>query len=107
MNRVQADIEEVIRQKELFHCLEGKTVLVTGATGFIGSMLIKTFHAANEYYDLGLKVIGQIRNRNKAEKLFKEIASDIEITKDYHVACDYIVHTVSPTRVCHSLRLIK
>ena len=48
-------------------------MLITGATGFIGSMLMKTLHAADEHYDLGLKIIEQIRNRNKAEELFKEI----------------------------------
>ena len=97
MNRMQADIQEILENKELFSALGGSTVLVTGATGLIGSVLVKTLLAANAEYNLGIKLIGQIRNPEKAKTLFGEAYDQITFVSDPHVACDYIIHTVSPT----------
>lgn len=95
MDRVEKDIQTVIEHKALFDCLYGKKVFVTGATGLIGSMLLRTLYAANMQYGLRLKLIGQIRNREKAEKIFAGIS--IDYVYDYDVDCDFIIHTVSPT----------
>lgn len=40
MNRVQLDIQSIIRKRELFEPLVGKTVMVTGAIRLMGSILI-------------------------------------------------------------------
>lgn len=97
MNRVQADIQEIITNKSLFIPLRKRIVLVTGATGLIGSMLIKTILAANEKYGLEIKVVGQIRNAEKAKVIFGNLCDKIEFVTESNVLCDYIVHTVSPT----------
>lgn len=99
MDRVQSDIFEVIKKKELFTILGNKTVFITGATGLIGSMLIKVLHEANEQYNLSIQIIGQIRNQEKANKIFGDLMSesDIEFTLTPDVECDYIIHTASPT----------
>lgn len=95
MNRVEKDIQSVIEDRTLLEGLKDKTVFITGATGLIGSMLIKTLHAANEKYGLAIKLKGQIRNREKAEKLLAGV--DAELVGGYDTICDFIVHTVSPT----------
>ena len=95
MNRVEKDIQSVIGDKSLLESLSGKTVLVTGATGLIGSMLIKMLHAANVQYQLDITLKGQIRNKEKAETLLSGV--DVELISSYETDCDYIVHTVSPT----------
>ena len=98
MNRVQADIHSVIEKKELFEKLSNSAILVTGATGLIGSMLIKTLSAATEKYGLGIKIIGQIRNPDKAKTVLGDVFDKVELlsmTDD--VFADYIIHTVSPT----------
>lgn len=97
MNRVQADILSVIEKKDLFVNLQGKRLFVTGATGLIGSMLIKSVLAANEQYGLGITVTGQIRSLEKAKKVFGEQTDLISFTEEYDSPCDYIIHTVSPT----------
>lgn len=95
MNRVEKDIRSIIDKIDLFSPLKGKTVFVTGATGLIGSMLARTIHAANVKYGLGIQLVGQIRNREKAEKLLTGV--DIELVFDYDADCEFIIHTVSPT----------
>lgn len=78
-----------------------KTVLVTGATGLIGSNIV---------YDLiqrqNVKVIASVRNRSKLEKLFSEyfdrenfsyIVHDISTTPiDIQEPVDYIFHAAGP-----------
>lgn len=99
MDRVQQDILEIVEKKELFDIFRKKTVFVTGATGLIGSMFIKTLHMANELYDLSIEIIGQIRNQEKAKDIFGQLmeVSDIRFVVESDIACDYIVHTASPT----------
>ena len=97
MGRVQADIQSVIENKEVFETLSNSTVLITGATGFIGSMLIRTLIAADAKYGLGIKLIGQIRNPEKARTVLAELIDKIDLTTTDDVAADYIIHTVSPT----------
>ena len=98
MNRVQADIQSVISDRGLFEFLKNSTVLVTGATGLLGSMLVKTIDAANEKYSLGINIVGQIRNRQKAAAVFgEEQQNRISFTETADVPCDFIFHTVSPT----------
>lgn len=97
MNRVQADIQSIVLKKSLFEPLDGSIVLVTGATGFIGSMLIKTLLSANETYGFNIKVIGQIRNREKAFSIFDGLMDKVALTFSDDVPCDFVFHTVSPT----------
>ena len=97
MDRTQADIQEIIRNRELFDALNSSTVFVTGATGLIGSMLVRTILAANEQYDLCIKVIGQIRNHEKAKAIYGDRYDSVSFVADPHIKCDHIVHTVSPT----------
>ena len=97
MDRTQTDILQIIEKKELFSSLEGSTILVTGATGLIGSMIVKTILAAAMKYSFRTKIIGQVRNLEKAKMVYGDLLRQIEFVNDSNVPCEYIVHTVSPT----------
>lgn len=99
MDRVQRDILEIIEKKDLFDIFRSRKVLVTGATGLIGSMFIKALHVANERYDLSTEIIGQIRNKEKARDIFGALinAGDIRFVHESDIECDYILHAASPT----------
>lgn len=86
--------------------LKGTTIFVTGATGLIGASFIKSLNFANKRRNLGLKVLGLVRDRGKAEKRFEEIASDgmlrfvvgnVEEFPEIIESVDYILHAASQT----------
>ena len=97
MDRTQADIQEMISNEAIFLPLKEKIVMVTGATGLIGSMLVKSFITANDRYDLRIKVIINIRNFKKEKTVYGELFENIRFVIEPNVYCDYIIHTVSPT----------
>jgi nucleoside-diphosphate-sugar epimerase len=91
------DINSVTNQKELFTFLDGSSVLVTGATGLIGSMIIRSLLCANKQYGLNIRLIGQIRNEEKAHILFGDDYDKIALVKEINSDAEYIIHTLAPT----------
>lgn len=81
--------------------LKGKTVLVTGATGLIGTTLVNGLAYANRKQRLNITVICIVRNAEKARKkldtdvVFKVVSLDekIEICEPV----DFIIHAANPT----------
>ena len=106
MNKVLSqDIEAVYSSKVDWESFRDKTILVTGATGLIGSLLIKSLLHASRKGDLGIKIVAFIRNVEKARGIFGEaneitycvcdLADTERLTVDSDI--DYIVHTASMT----------
>ena len=52
--------------------LKNKTLFITGATGLIGSSLIKALLYASDIKSLDLKIIALVRNEKRAMERFKE-----------------------------------
>lgn len=91
---------------ELSESLYGKTFMVTGATGLIGSVMIKCLLALNREYALDIKIIAVIRDLDKAKNIFADEFSEIEfkilslkeiIMPTINTEVDYIIHLASPT----------
>lgn len=85
--------------------LDGKKVLITGATGLIGQNLIKKLLAWNQTTDVPIQIIAVVRNRERAEKLFgicnqaylEYLVSDICELRPQALGVDFIVHAASRT----------
>ena len=57
--------------------LDKKTVLITGSTGLIGSLLIKTILENNKVRKMNTKVIALCRNEEKFKEMFIDYLNDI------------------------------
>ena len=71
---VNKDTEDIINQctpELLVEKLKNKTVLVTGASGMVGSYFIYTFLKLNELYRTNIKTIAVVRNESKLDEYIK------------------------------------
>lgn len=100
------DVNAFAENFKLSESLRNKTFLITGATGLIGSVMVKCLLALNRKWALGIKVVAVIRDMDKAKKVFADEFSDIEFkklnlneinTSSIGENVDYIVHLASPT----------
>jgi nucleoside-diphosphate-sugar epimerase len=86
--------------------MAGKTVLVTGATGLIGSSLIKGMVTYNQLHEIPITILGLVRDNEKAKELFGSFYSapflsfinhNILEPLHFEVPVHYIVHAASIT----------
>lgn len=103
---LQEDIEILAGKISSLGCLNGKTVLVTGASGLLGSQLVKAFLCCNRIYNSNISVIALCRSAQNAEiafgrlverERFKIIISDIKKPLHIEENVDYIMHAAGIT----------
>ena len=76
---LKEDISEILNDDNIpFGELKNSKILVTGATGLIGGILVRTLLIANERHKLNLRLIGCSRNKEKC----KNLGTDIEFICD-------------------------
>ena len=70
---IHEDTNEIISDTAIpWQELRGATVLVTGATGMIGSAIARALAAANEQWELGVRILALGRNEEKMRPLADE-----------------------------------
>lgn len=83
-----------------------KTILVTGATGLIGSAAVKALLYADKKRELGLTVLALVRSTKRAEEKFAEYLNDkslkfivgtVEKLPEIKDGVDFIIHGASQT----------
>lgn len=103
---LQEDLEKIAESFPFAGELSGKTVLVTGATGLIGSQVVRALSCLNRMHQVGVKTIAFVRSREKAERVFGELLNrgdltvktgDINQPLSLDEPVDYIIHGASAT----------
>lgn len=106
LNKIIAeDIEQIISSEMIeWDNLKSKTVLITGANGFLPAYMLYTLLALNDKWAMDIKVLALVRNKQKAETTFKEllfrkdiklIVQDVCDPVDIDEKIDYIIHAAS------------
>lgn len=87
-------------------CFRNSTILVTGATGFFGSLLVKALVEANLKRELGLRILADVRSVDKARKVLRVplchkfvrvVPGGCREPSRIGEKVDYIFHTVAVT----------
>ncbi|SEQ46437.1 dTDP-glucose 4,6-dehydratase [Treponema bryantii] len=106
MNKVlEHDIELLISYKQYFESFANTSILVTGATGLLGSILIKALLKFSSENNKLITVYAACRNKEKFAKVFTDyfcsnlvpIYSDITKLDISNLTIDYIIHGASIT----------
>ena len=94
----EEDIKNIINDFDM-SVFDGKTILVTGATGLIGKLCVKSL--LNSGYNT--QVIALVRDEEKAKNIFREskrltyLVQDINQRINTTRRVDYIIHAASTT----------
>ena len=98
---LQSDIDEIAERLDARQKFEGKTVLITGAGGFLGRYFIEVFEKFNQsYFNNPVKVIAVdnlITSRQIGPKIIEDVNVDFvehDVTKKFDTKqpVDYIMH---------------
>lgn len=66
-NVIIDDLNKICSETHDWQSLSKKTILITGAGGFIGSYLVKTFLYADQLFNLSLTIICVVRNKKSLD----------------------------------------
>lgn len=107
-NRELEDMKYVSKAHLPFQAYKDRVFLITGATGLIGSLLVKNLLYCNQVHGLNLKVLAVIRNQQKAEDIFSDFLEDnalefviCDLEKEQiwvNTRIDYIIHAAAVTQ---------
>lgn len=80
-----------------WNILNNKIIMISGGTGFIGTLLINVFRYRNEKYNSNIKVISLSRRGGISDNTVQQISADITKPINYNGHIDYILHLASNT----------
>ena len=106
MNELIMEDAITIAETELpWERLNGKTIFITGANGYVPQYFVHGFLKRNDLYSSGIKVIGMCRDEQRANERFAEYKNrtdfelyigDVRDKVGHEGNVDYIIHAASP-----------
>lgn len=105
MNKIlEQDIETICSSKLIdWNKIDNHSFFITGATGLIGSLIVKSFIWRNINKNANIKMFLLVRNKKTAIDMLgsgnniEYLESSIE-NLNYNINADYIIHGASPTQ---------
>ena len=103
---LEEDFDKITKRDISWAALRNSSFVITGATGLIGSLIVKYLLYANRTMNFGANIYAVVRNVEKADKIFAEEKTDAltyvvaDLTKEKvncEGDCDYIVHAAAVT----------
>lgn len=104
---LQEDLEQLIQGGTVpFERFRDKTVFVTGATGLLGSQVIKALLCSNRVLGTNTRVLALVRSQQKAERVFggllargdlELVLGDVSKVPECGRQVDYVIHGASAT----------
>lgn len=100
------DIHNILSLKINWKALYGKSFLVTGATGLIGTVFIDALMLLNSKYFANIKIYACSRDKERAYDVFSDYRDETcfsfiehDIIKPLEIQCmvDYVIHAASNT----------
>lgn len=104
---IRKELEQIVSDQSIpWRGMSGASILITGATGLIGSVLVRALAAANKEYALNLRLIGHGRNAERGGALRREcgiefVCGDVRRpipAETLPSALDYVFHGAAVTR---------
>lgn len=111
---LKEDLDYVVDNFSDYESLKGKAFLVTGATGLVGSVFVKSLLSLEKKYKLGISIIVTVRDLERGKAVFLDMANassvityvvadmmdenlNVKIKQAYGSPIDYILHAASIT----------
>jgi len=103
MNEILSQDLDIILEDDIkWEKVKGKTVLITGASGMVGSYMLQVLLRLNDAKDYGITVVAVVRNPKKLPQEVVERKDVVIVTHDVtnpfsiEGSVDYIIHAASP-----------
>ena len=105
---IYADAQNIINEQLPYEKFYGKTVLISGANGYVPAYFVHAFIAMNDFKDANMHILALCRNKERAEERFGEylgrddfeliiqdVCETIDIEKEIHI----FIHAASPAGI--------
>lgn len=99
---IKEDLRMILDKEIKWEKLRNKTIMITGASGMVGSYFVRTLIELNENENMNIHICCVVRNINKidseilAKQYVTAIAHDVTKPFVYDGRLDYIIHAASP-----------
>ena len=102
---LEEDLEEITTSEMIdWSEFENKTIFITGGTGLIGSLIVRSIQFRNKKYNSNIQLKLLVRDKNKGIDLFGDdsnisyVIGSVETFDIEKMNIDYIIHAASPTK---------